>query len=41
MIGTVCMAVVLNVSEAWLFAPYELFWMVFVALATAEAADTV
>lgn len=41
MIGTLCMAVVLNVSEAWLFAPYELFWMVFVALATAEAADTV
>jgi O-antigen ligase len=39
-IGTVCTAVVLNFSEAWLFAPYELFWMVFVALATATANDT-
>lgn len=37
-IGVVVAALVLNLSEAWLFAPYELFWMVFVTLATAMAA---
>jgi exopolysaccharide production protein ExoQ len=36
--GTVSMAVILNFSESFLFAPYELVWMLFVALATAEVA---
>lgn len=35
-IGTVITGLVLNFSESRLFAPYELFWMIFVAIATSQ-----